>query len=70
MAMTFVLSKNCWVIKDVKTTTIYTHILNQCGRGDRSLLDTQPNGNADSQSDNSGIDKDTSMPVFLLTKVV
>jgi len=27
--------------RDVKTTMIYTHVLNRGGRGDRTLLDTQ-----------------------------
>jgi len=38
--------------KGVKTTMIYTHVLNRGGRGDRTLLNTQPNCNADSQSAN------------------
>jgi len=56
--------------KGVKTTMIYTHVLNRGGRGDRTPLNTQPNCDTYSQSANSLIDKDTSMPVSLLTKVV
>ncbi len=35
--------------KDVKTTMIYTYVLNRGCRGDRTLLNTQPNCNAYSQ---------------------
>jgi len=56
--------------RDVKTTMVYTHVLNRGGRGDRSPLNTQPNCNAGLQFANLRIDKDTSMPVSLLTKVV
>jgi len=56
--------------RDVKTTMICNHVLNLGGQGDRALLDTSPNRNACSQSANSVIDKDTSIPVSLLTKVV